>query len=221
MLNLLIGGIFMSNQIKITAHLLSHPWYQKWECGELSQEALQSYSRQYYWQVANFPRYLSRLHSQMEVLEDRQVILGNLLDEENKNSPHPELWLDFAEALGEDRQSIKEESPSTAVAELVEEFHRLVNTGKEEGLGAILAYESQVPEVARFKSQALKKFYLGPEQAEKGARFFDVHAEADVWHTQELDQLVAKMTDEQKSKVQAAADQACSALWRFLDTLPN
>ncbi len=211
----------MSSQIKISAHLLSHPWYQKWECGELSVEALRTYSSQYYWQVSNFPRYLSRLHSQMDELKDRQVILGNLLDEENQTAPHPELWLDFAESLGVDRNSVKNGTPSAEVNELIAEFRALANSSKEEALGAILAYESQVPEVAKFKSKALKQHYLSGKDAEKGTQFFDVHAKADVWHTHELDAIVAGLSGEQKERAQIAADRACSALWRFLDTLPN
>jgi pyrroloquinoline-quinone synthase len=207
--------------LQIEPKLLNHPWYRKWECGELPVDSLRHYASEYYWQVSNFPRYLSLLHSQMESLTDRRVILGNLADEENEKAPHPELWLDFAEALGLNRQQIATGKPGPAAAALVDEFRSIVASGPAAGLGALMAYESQVPEVARFKSEALVKFYLSDAEAEKGTRFFAVHEQADVWHTRELEDLIVNLSDEQKRTAQRAAHQACAALGKFLDAMPN
>lgn len=207
--------------IQIRQSILAHPWYQRWEMGEVSHAALIHYASEYYWQVSRFPRYLSALHSQLEDLGDRQVILANLSDEENPEEPHPELWLDFAEALGADRRQIRQSMPGAAARALVGEFQSLVTSSPEEGLGAILAYESQVPEVARFKEQALKAYYLSPERQALGTRFFSVHQSADPWHTEELEALVKKLPEEKRQKAQQAADRACGALWRFLDAMPN
>ncbi len=211
----------MTQPILVQLKILSHPWYKKWECGELPVSSLQHYAGEYYWQVAHFPRYLSRLHSQLEELKQRQVILGNLADEENAQAPHPELWLDFAEAMGRDRQAVRSGKPGPAVQELITEFQEIVASGPAQGLGAILAYESQVPEVAQFKSAALKKHYLKPAEATHGTRFFDVHAQADVWHAVELQELVGALSEPEKRQAQQAADQASRALWRFLDAMPN
>ena len=148
------------------------------------------------------------------------MILGNLLDEENSEFPHPVLWLDFAEALGLDRAAVQAGTPGPAAQELVREFQALTASSPAEGLGAILAYESQVPEVARFKTKSLKQHYLSSEMATKGARFFAVHEEADVWHTQALEGVIAKFSDGQKHQAREGAARACSALWRFLDAMP-
>jgi pyrroloquinoline-quinone synthase len=203
------------------AKLLSHPWYQKWECGELPVESLRRYARDYYWQVANFPRYLSRLHSELEDLGQRQVVLKNLVEEESSDAPHPELWLDFAESLGLNRAEVKAGPVSEASRKLVEEFRFLMSSSPAEGLGAILAYESQVPEIARFKTEALEKHYLKGESLARGSRFFRVHAEADVWHTEELTALYDSLPEEQQSRAREAAGRACGALWRFLDEMPH
>lgn len=206
--------------LSIEPKILAHPWYRAWECGALPTESLKSYAKQYYWQVANFPRYLSRIHSQLEDLKSRQAILANLADEENAEAPHPELWLDFAESLGADRQEVRDGVMTPAARELVETFRALAAASPEEGLGAILAYESQVPEVARFKAKALKDFYLrDAERAETGTRFFAVHEQADVWHTQALEELLESLPAEKKQKAQAAAHAACKALWKFLDRM--
>lgn len=211
----------MSATIRIEHPILSHPWYKMWECGELPVESLRHYAQEYFWQVAHFPRYLSRLHSQVSDLKTRQVILENLADEENPKSPHPELWLDFAEALGLDRDKVRSSSPSPAAQELIHEFQSLIEAGVPEGLGAILAYESQVPAVAQFKSKALESYYLQKEKADQGTRFFRVHQEADVWHTKELDDVVASLSTEDRQKAQVAADKASLALWKFLDAMPG
>ena len=210
----------MSNLIEIKQPVLSHPWYRAWECGKVTKEGLQIYAQEYYWQVANFPRYLSALHAQTEELSDRQVILRNLMDEENENQPHPELWLDFAESLGLDRSQVRNRTPGPAAMALVEEFRSVVKSGQPEALGALLAYESQVPEVAKFKTKALNEFYLEGDAAEKGTRFFKVHEEADVWHTRELEGILAKMSDRDRARAQVAADRCGKALWQFLDAMP-
>ena len=51
-----------------------------------------------------------------------------------------------------------------------------------EGLAALYAYESQIPEVSKTKREGLAAFYgIADEDA---TRFFSVHEEADVWHRQ-------------------------------------
>lgn len=211
----------MNPTIRIARPVLTHPWYRKWECGELSVDSLRHYAKEYYWQVARFPRYLSALHSQLEELESRQVVLRNLQDEENDAEPHPKLWLEFAEALGVPGREIVSSKPGPAARRLIEEFEGLVSSGPAPALGALLAYESQVPEVARFKAEALEKHYLPEERRARGTRFFAVHREADVWHTQELDGLVQALPAEDRREAQLAADRAGAALWEFLDAMPN
>lgn len=56
-------------------HLLKHDFYQAWNRGELSQECLKEYGKEYYHHVKAFPGYLSAVHSQMDDQEDRLEIL--------------------------------------------------------------------------------------------------------------------------------------------------
>ena len=84
-------------------HLLKHPFYKLWEQGQLPLSALSRYAEQYYHLETNFPRFLSRLHSQCEDFAVRQVITDNLYDEEHGESNHRELWLRFGESVGATR----------------------------------------------------------------------------------------------------------------------
>ena len=69
------------------------------------------------------------------------------------------------------------------VAETIAEFRRTTREGSvAEGLAALYAYESQIPEVSKTKREGLGTFY-GIVDAD-ATRFFSVHEEADVWHRQ-------------------------------------
>src|SRR5919198_1412432 len=83
-------------------HLLKHPFYLAWTRGELSRDALGDYARQYYHHVAAFPTYLSAVHAKCGDQPTRKQVLSNLIDEEAGSPNHPELWKQFANALGVD-----------------------------------------------------------------------------------------------------------------------
>src|SRR5271156_3803310 len=121
--------------------LLKHPFYQAWTAGTLSIERLQNYAVEYYPHVAAFPRYLSAIHSRCADIATRQVLLGNLIEEERGAENHPELWLRFADAIGVARERVLEASTSASSVGLVNEFTRLAESGHvPSGLAALYAY---------------------------------------------------------------------------------
>src|SRR5258707_15014215 len=101
------GGTIMRNTEllnKIDAaiaekNMLKHPFYQDWQAGKLSREALQLYAAQYYRHVEAFPKHLRGLAARTEG-PIRDIVLENLAEEENPAGPHPKLWREFAAALG-------------------------------------------------------------------------------------------------------------------------
>lgn len=196
-------------------HLLKHPFYQDWNMGTLSRETLKTYSRQYYHHVEAFPRYISATHSNCADIESRQSLLENLIDEERGPEHHPELWLRFAEGLGEARENVKAEKLLPQTQELIDTFLRLSRSSYAEGLGALYAYEQQVPEVAASKIEGLKSRY--GISSERALEFFNVHLKADVYHSQEADKLLSKLAATDQQKAAEAAKAAAAALWRFLD----
>ncbi len=101
-------------------HLLNHPFYQSWNTGSLSLQALQTYAKEYYHHVAAFPRYISGIHFLCPDLKMRQVLLGNLIEEEQGDENHPELWKRFAEGLGITRSDLLEDAQVKETQELVE-----------------------------------------------------------------------------------------------------
>ena len=197
-------------------HLLKHPFYQAWNNGELSINTLQIYAKEYYGHVAAFPRYISSIHSLCEKIEDRQILLENLIDEEQGVHNHPELWMQFAEGLGCSREDCQTQELNST-KKLVNEYFDITRSGYASGLGALYAYERQTPEVAKSKIDGLQKFYNIKD--EKTLKFFLVHMEADEWHTEECANLLNKMNPEEQQKALNGAVKGAQLLWNFLDEM--
>ena len=197
--------------------LLKHPFYQMWTEGGLRREVLAEYAKQYYAHVAAFPRYVSAVHTQCDDISLRQQLLENLIEEERGADNHPELWLRFAEGLGVSRNEVLEAEQLDSTRDSVARFHEIVGQrGALEGLAALYAYESQVPEVARTKREGLKAYY-GLDDP-RSVAFFTVHEAADVVHREmERNVLAAHTPPERQRDVLAAAEDAAQALWSFLD----
>lgn len=197
--------------------MLKHPFYQAWTEGLLTREMLKDYSCQYYHFVKDFPRMVSAVHSNTPELSVREPLLLNLVDEEMGSENHPALWMRFALAMGATRDEVENTEPLPETVELVETMMNLCkNHTFQEGLASLYAYESQIPEISRVKIEGLKRFYgiTSPEEI----KFFSVHQEADVLHSQaERDMITGNTSDELSPAVVNAASETAEALWRFLD----
>ena len=195
-------------------NLLNHPFYKSWNSGELSRETLQTYAKEYYHHVAAFPRYLSGIHFQCDDLQTRQVLLGNLIEEEQGPENHPELWKQFAKGLGVTASELEEKPKILETKALVDGYYDLVKSDFATGLGALYAYERQTPEVSKSKIDGLKAHY-GITDA-SSLQFFTVHMEADEWHSEECANLIEKLDESSKQKATAGALDGAKLLWNFL-----
>jgi pyrroloquinoline-quinone synthase len=140
--------------------MLKHPFYVAWTEGKLSQAVLSEYAKQYYAHVRAFPTYVSAVHSSCDDLQIRQDLLENLIEEERGTENHPELWLRFAEGLGVAREDVRDAELLPATVDSVARLKSLTRSEDyRDGLAALYAYESQIPEVARTKRAGLKDFY--------------------------------------------------------------
>ena len=132
--------------------LLCHPFYKAWSAGELSREDLREYAQDYYHHVHAFPTYLAELAIRLDEGELRRAVLANMADEKGwedgtgQSAPeHAELWLDFAEGMGADRDP-RGHQPSKGIKgikDLITFFHNVASESvAEEALAAFYAYES-------------------------------------------------------------------------------
>lgn len=197
-------------------HLLKHPFYQDWMEGRLSEDQLRDYACQYFHHVEAFPRYISAIHSQCEEAAARRDLLENLMDEEGVTygTSHPELWLGFARGLGVSEESVRASVPRDGIRGVLSTFFSLARRSYASGLGALYAYEAQVPEIAASKIEGLQTRYGIRDEATLS--FFEVHKTADVGHREVLAQRIDALNDEQKSELFEAAESAAKSLWDFL-----
>lgn len=210
------------DEIVSERHMLQHPFYIMWNEGQLTLEMLREYAREYYHQVHNFPTYVSATHANCDDMEVRQMLLENLVEEEQGANNHPELWLRFAETVGVSRQDVKERRflPHTrASVSILKELARRNNPA--EGLAALYAYESQIPEISTTKIDGLKKWYnLDTPNA---LEFFAVHEHADEIHRTVTREALARLcqSDENKQAALDAAREAADAFNLLLDGVYN
>ncbi|MGE5277897.1 MAG: CADD family putative folate metabolism protein [Acidobacteriota bacterium] len=194
-------------------HLLKHPFYVLWNEGKLTRDDLRQYAISYYPQVANFPRYVSGVHAACDDAALRQELLENLIEEERGAENHPALWRRFAASLGAAGADLASAPRTPEVAGAVSEFLRTTGSGcAAEGLAALYAYESQIPEISKSKREGLAAFY-GVTDAE-ATRFFTVHEQADVWHRRVERDALGRV-----ASTDADRERALAAAWRCLDAL--
>jgi pyrroloquinoline-quinone synthase len=197
-------------------HLLTHPFYLAWTRGELRKETLADYASQYYQHVAAFPTYLSALHARCDDQPTRRQLLTNLIDEEAGEPNHPQLWKNFAVALGVSPNELENAAQWPETAGVIAAFREVCSRGHiAEGLAALYAYESQIPAVSESKIDGLKKHYGFNEP--ESYRYFAVHIEADREHSAAERTLLAENIGPQNSAaVTAAAERVLNALWELL-----
>lgn len=204
---------------KIAAkRMLDHPFYQRWNAGDLSKEELQNYAREYYHFTLAFPTFVSGVHSNSNDITLRQALLDNLIEEERGPENHPELWLRFCDSLGVDRDDVRASEPSEKTQQLIDVMRTLTRDGEvHEGLAALYAYESQVPAVSESKIDGLAKHY--DIKGDRDVQFFSVHREADVYHSRTSEELMVGICDDAAKKEQAteAVEATLGALYTFLD----
>jgi len=155
---------------------------------------------------------LSRIHSQIPELADRQIVLENLIDEEHGEASHIELWLRFAEAMGVSRNEVINAQIRPETQAMVDTYMDLAASSPAEGLAALYAYEKQVPDVAAAKIKGLADYYN--LNTDPGITFWTVHQTADIAHAGAEEALLEKFANQ---KAVAATTKAIDTWWQFLD----
>jgi len=200
-------------------HLLRHPFYAAWSRGELPLATLQEYARQYYHFEVNFPRYVAGAYARVTNPRSRRFLLENLIDEEGRSPTHPELWLDFARAIGARTPPPR---PAGPTRRLLSVYERHALRGEAAGaLGALYAYESQFPEVAAEKSRGLRANYGIRSKA--AHEFFRVHTFADVEHSAAERRLLRDLlrtNPRAGPEAERGLRDSLEAWWSFLDGFP-
>jgi pyrroloquinoline-quinone synthase len=187
--------------------LLSHPFYRRWESGQLSREELTSYAEQYRYFETMLPGFLEELSEQLPEGPARDAVLDNLRDETAPPS-HLELFELFATFY--DARVV---AASPSMSNLVDAYRRVLEMGPESALAGLWAYESQGAAIASSKAAGLRTHYGVDSDA---VTFWDAHylVEGDhaAWTLDALSMLAPDVDE-----VAMATRLVGEAWWSFLD----
>jgi pyrroloquinoline-quinone synthase len=176
-------------------NVLRHPFYTRWERGELTASELAFYAGEYRHAVVALARQAEDAGS----------------DHAAEEAGHVALWDDFARAL--DAELEREPRPETLVC--VGSW--LGGRDRLERLAVLYAIESAQPAISQTKLTGLVEHY-GFDAEETGAAYFAVHAERDLEHARESAEiLAAEATEADVERLVAAAEAALRGNWRLLD----
>jgi len=198
--------------------MLTHPFYQAWEEGTLTKDALREYAKQYFHHVEAFPRAVSAVHANCPDATGRRLLAENLAEEEGLGEgkdDHASLWMGFAASLGADEADVRGVDVNAETQVLIDTFRKLSRQSYASGLAALYAYESQLPAIARTKIKGLVERYDVTEP--RALKFFEVHEVADIEHSDVCRELLDALPEEQRTEAHAAACELAGALRIFLD----
>jgi pyrroloquinoline-quinone synthase len=177
-------------------NVLEHPFYTRWERGELSEDELAYYAGQYRHAV------VALAEASAEVVEHAEHA--------GEERAHIALWDDFAASAGAGPAPARRET-----AECVEAW-RAGRTASET-LAVLYAVESAQPEISRTKLRGLVEHY-GRREDGPATAYFRVHAERDAVHAREARELLeGRLATAHVDRAAALAENALRANWRLLD----
>jgi pyrroloquinoline-quinone synthase len=186
--------------------LLEHPFYRRWEAGELRDGELRAYAEQYRHFEASLPGILEAVIATLPNGAARDAVTDNLFDEIGAPT-HLELFDGFADHYG-----AQDVPASPAMSNLLDAYRDNLAHSNAAALGGILAYEVQGAGIADTKSTGLTEFYGSTEAA---ATFWRVHGQVEGDHAQWL--LDSCETFASDPSFADGARRVADAWWIFLD----
>ena len=170
-------------------NVLEHPFYVRWERGELTREELALYAGEYRHAVVALAR--------------AARTAGLHADEE---AAHIELWDDFASAVGTEAAEPLPETRCCAAAW----------AAADDGPGAsaiLYAIEAGQPAISETKLRGLVEHY-GFAEGSEAVEYFVLHSERDHEHAAEAR---AKLAEQEDGRLVGLAEAALAANWALLD----
>lgn len=175
-------------------NVLEHPFYARWERGELTQEALSFYAGEY-------------RHAVVALADAAST--GGDPEHAAEEAAHIGIWDGFAAAL----EAPLDREPTPETAACAEAWR------PEDSLDAravLYAVESSQPEIARTKLRGLVDHY-GFTPGSEGTAYFELHAERDQEHAAASAAALRDTSPADEDRLVAAATAALKGNWHLLD----
>jgi pyrroloquinoline-quinone synthase len=180
-------------------NVLEHPFYSRWERGELTRGELSAYAGEYRHVVVALA----------EAAEAAAPLAG--IEHAEEERAHVALWDKFAGELdAELKHPPRRETRSCAAA---------WTSARDplEALAVLYAIEAGQPEVSSTKLRGLVEHY-GFEESGDGTAYFRLHAERDREHAADSRALLERhATPADEDRLVAAAERALDGNWVLLD----
>jgi pyrroloquinoline-quinone synthase len=175
-------------------NVLRHPFYTRWEQGELTRDELGFYAGEYRHAVVALAEAASAAGDGEHAREEAE---------------HVALWDAFAAALDAplDRDPTSE---TTACARAWSRGDRL------EALAVLYAVESSQPAISETKLRGLVQHY-GFRSDTDGTEYFELHAERDKEHARAARAALAAAAPADSTRLAKVAEDALRANWLLLD----
>jgi pyrroloquinoline-quinone synthase len=180
-------------------NVLDHPFYRRWECGDLTRDELAYYAGQYRHAVG--------------ALADAAATAAPLagVEHADEERAHLALWDAFASELGVSGP----QSANATTAECAQAW--AAASDALEALAILYAVESGQPDVSRTKLEGLAAHY-GMGASSPAAAYFVLHAERDVEHADHSRELLERHAGgADADRLVGAAESALRGNWRLLD----
>jgi pyrroloquinoline-quinone synthase len=180
-------------------NILEHPFYTRWERGELTRSELSAYAGEYRHAVVALA----------DTAEAAAPLAGSEHADEERT--HVALWDKFAGKLDADLERAPRPETRGCAAAWTAAADPL------EALAILYAIEAGQPEVSRTKLAGLVEHY-GFEESGEGTAYFRLHTQLDHEHAADSRRLLEEhATPEDEDRLVAAAERALEGNWELLD----
>ncbi len=175
-------------------NVLDHPFYLRWERGELTRDELAFYAGEYRHAVV--------------ALANTAGATGDAAHAAEEND-HIALWDDFAAAL----DAPLDREPRSETADCAEAWRR---QDALEARAVLYAVESGQPDISRTKLTGLVEHY-GFAKGSAGTAYFSLHSDRDHEHAAASRRVLAEARPDEADRLVAVAEAALEGNWRLLD----
>ena len=174
--------------------VLKHPFYERWERGELTREELVFYAGEYRHAVVALARAAAASGDAVHAHEEAE---------------HVALWDEFAAVI----EAPLGREPTRETSSCAEAWSP---AGRFQALAVLYAVESAQPAISQTKLAGLVEHY-GFGADEPAVEYFRLHAERDIEHARSAREALAEAPPAQGAELAAVAERALEANWRLLD----
>lgn len=182
------------DEVRARWNVLDHPFYLRWERGDLTREDLAFYAGEYRHAVV--------------ALADAAAVGGDA-EHAAEEAAHIQLWDDFAAAL----DAPLDREPTIETRECAGAWRA---EDSLEARAVLYAVESGQPDISRTKLTGLVDHY-GFAAGTKGTGYFELHSDRDHEHAAASAEVLRQAAPEDADRLVEAAEAALKGNWRLLD----